>query len=209
MRGRGETLRPRLHDEAPYGSDDGRDGQGEDQPRSEAQVAVAVGQGDADEHPGGADGNLDGDQVGEVVVLCAAPDGDDLEGEGYGAAESEDVSAVERGQGESLPGRNAEQVEANAGGQYSGEGVAVDVTSPEEGQQDGYQHHADTGEEGRLRGRGVEQTGRLELIAQPHQGADGEARAPRTHGHGAELAAEDDHEKHGGQDHAHGIEDQR
>ena len=54
--GRGEALRPGLHDEAGDGSEQGGDGQSPEHGGGEADEAVAVGNGDGDEHPEGADG---------------------------------------------------------------------------------------------------------------------------------------------------------
>ena len=96
--GRSEALRPGLDDEAGDGSEQGGDGQRPEHGGGEADEAMALGDGDGDEHPEGADGDFDRDQVGKAVVLGAASDDDDLEGEGYGAAKGEEVSAIERGE---------------------------------------------------------------------------------------------------------------
>ena len=52
----------------------------------------------------GTDGDFDGDEVGEAVVLGTASEDDDLEGEGDGAGQGEEVSAIERGSESPWPG---------------------------------------------------------------------------------------------------------
>ena len=185
MGGRSEALRPGLDDEAGDRSEEGGDGQGGDHGGGEADEAVAVRDGDGDDHPEGADGDFNGDKVGEVVVLGAASEDDDLEGEGDGTAEGEQVSAIEGCEGESLVGRDAEKVEADKGGGDSGDGVAVDVASPEDSKQKRHEDDAESGEEGRLGSRGVEEAGGLEFIAEPHEGSNFKACAESSDGEAA------------------------
>ncbi len=170
---------------------------------------MTVGDGDGDEHPEGTDGDFDGDEVGKAVVLGTASEDDDLKGKGDGAGEGEEVSAIERGERESLAGRNAEKVEADEGGADSGEGIAVDVAPPEDGEQKRDQDDGDSGEEGGLGGGGVEQAGGLEFIAEPHEGSDFKAGAQGSDGEAAQLAEKDDAEDDGGKGHADGVEDER
>jgi len=109
VRGRGEALRPGLHDETADGSEQGGDRERPEHGGGEVDEGVAICYGDGEDHPEGADGDLDGDEVGEAVMLGAASEDDDLECEGDGAAEGEKVSAIERCEGESLVGRDAEK----------------------------------------------------------------------------------------------------
>ena len=156
-----------------------------------------------------ADGDFNGDEMGEAVVLGAASEDDDLEGKGDGAARVRRSPRLSEASESPWSGGNAEKIEANESGADSGKGVAIDVTAPEDGEQERNEDDGDSGEEGGLGGRGVEQAGGLEFIAEPHDGSDLKAGAESSDGQAAKLAKEDGAEDDGGKGHAHGIEDKR
>src|SRR4051794_5708677 len=96
MSRRSELLRPRLDGERERGTEDGGHGDGDREARSRVNVR-RLSERKCKRHEQRCNGGLHKGDLREGSALRGAPEEDDVQSEGDGAAEGEEVSAIDAG----------------------------------------------------------------------------------------------------------------